>query len=488
MRRSASSPSAISAGAIGTLLSLANVVVGFSFQAMLAARLGVNTLADVFQFGWTIVTFVAVVQFTLVTSLFIPRLQIVVDGVQRIGNSRLPTVLGVLCCVIQLLSALLLAKGDLRVLLLLSAPAQIFIGGTTVPQATAYVSRRFWIAGVGPVVNGIALLFVSLSRLSHLNAAILGVAISAGYFSQWLITWLGVRDLAQSAYPGQTIHARLFLGVLAFTLVSKFQPVLERVMSYQIATGATAALGYGQKIAQGLLLFGTFSIATASAASLARHVNGKNVHEAATLLARTTVSTLVFSTLVTALAMPASYPVVVALFQRGEFNANDSQYVANIVILQLPWVLAGALAGVLTSYLYIERRYAQVLIASLVGLCATAAVGFFLRDVAPRYAVASASSVGMMASLVVIIAILRRTAVWQPYCKMLLIRWKIAASAGVVVVVSGLCMVTLQLLTVVPTFLDYTVATTVVAVSGAAILLFHESNRRRLWEALSAEL
>jgi putative peptidoglycan lipid II flippase len=480
--------SAVSAGAIGTFLSVVNVIVGFGFQAALAATLGVDALADVFQVAWTIVTYFAVVQFTMVTSLLVPRLQTVVAGVECVGRSRLPLILGVAASSIQALAAGAIASGDLRLLLLAAAPAHVFVGATAVPQALAYINRRFWIAGVGPIANGIVLLIVTLFGLGHLNAVVLGVAMTLGYVAQWTVTALGTKDLAPFAYRGITITTRFFLGVLGFTLVSKFQPVLERIVSYQLATGTTAALGYGQKIAQGLVLFATFSFATASTASLARHAGARNTLDAADLLARITLATLVFGSVVTALALPAAYPVVVILFERGAFNPDDSQFVANVVIAQLPWVWAGALTGVFSAYLYIEGRYAQVLLASLSGLAVTLLCGLALSTVVPQYAVAIASSAGMVAALLGAVAILSRTDLWHNYLLLLKERWRLTLATIGVVATSGLVFGLLRLIVGVPDFVECVVATLVTAVLAGSILLSSGAARAELAEVLNAKL
>lgn len=480
--------SAVSAGAIGTFMNLLNVVVGFCFQAALAAELGVDSLADTFQLGWTVVTFVAVVQFTMVTSLLVPQLQAVVTNVNTVGRSRLPFVLGVNASALQAAAALLIAEGDLRVLLLAAAPAHVFVGATAVPQALAYISRRFWVAGAGPIANGMTLVAITVSALNHLTTTTLGIAVALGYAAQWAVTFLGTRDLMPATSRDVTVPARLFAGVLGFTLVSKFQPVLERIVSYQLATGTTAALGYGQKIAQGLVLFATFSFATASTAALARHTAAKASSKAADLLARVTLGTLVFGSFISAVALPAAYPAVVLLFQRGAFSSEDSRVVANVVIAQLPWVWAGALAGVLTAYLYIDRRYAQVLVASLTGLACTLVCGLALSSVLPQYAVAIASSAGMVASLLIDAAILRRTEVWREYCSLLLRRSRLGISAFGMVAVSATTYVVLIAINSEPSFVHCVVATAVSTLSAIAILLWSGDTRRQFREVMNAEL
>lgn len=485
-KRSASS--AVSAGAIGTFLNVVNVLVGFGFQAALAATLGVGALADTFQFVWTIVTFVAVVQFSMVTSLLVPRLQTVLQGVELVGRSRLPLALGATATVLQALTALSLPDGDARLLLLMAAPAHVFAGATAEPLALAYVSRRFWIAGFGPVANGIVLLFVTLIDLNNMTAGVLGVAVALGYSAQWAATVLGTRDLASSARRDITIPGIVYLGVLGFTLVSRFQPVLERILSYRLPTGTTAALGFGQKIATGLVLFATFGFAIASVGSLARHTGAKKSSEAADLLARTTLATLVSASAVTALALPAAYPAVVILFERGTFTPDDSRFVANVILILIPWVWAGSLTGVFTAYLYVAGRYRQVLLASLANLAVTLLCGIALGELMPKYAVPIASSAGCVTALLGCVIILSRTDVWHEYGFNLLKRWRLAAAALGAMTASGITFATLRFLVGVPSLTEYIAATLITAALALSILLSTAVVRSELSEVLKAQL
>ncbi len=483
-----STTSAVSAGTIGTSLNLVNVFVGFGFQAALAATLGIGALADTFQMVWTIVTFVAVVQFSMVTSLLVPRLQTMVAGVELVGRSRLPLLMGAVASALQALTALVLADGDLKLLLLTAAPAHLFVGATAVPLALAYISRRFWIAGIGPVANGVALLFVTLLGLNNMNAGVLGVAVALGYLAQWAVTALGTRDLLTATRRNITIPGRLFLGVVGFTLVSRFQPVLERILSYQLPTGTTAALGYGQKVATGLVLFATFGFAIASIGSLSRHTEAKSSTAAADLLARMTLATLVSGTVVSALALPAAYPAVVLLFERGTFTPDDSQFVTNVVLILIPWVWAGALTGVFTAYLYVIQKYRQVLLASLANLAVTLLCGISLSRSLPKYAVPIASSAGCVTALLGAVIILSRTDLWREYWLNLVKRWRLAAAAIGVMSCSGIIFGLLRYFGGVPTVAGGIGATLVTALSAASIFLTITAVRTELTEVLKAKL
>ena len=189
------------------------------------------------------------------------------------ARTRLPLILGAFAGALQVGAALLIS-GELQALLLTSAPSHLFVAATALPLARAYVGRRFVTASAGAIANGLALFAVTAAGTSVMGPWLLGMALSIGYLAQWLITLAGIRGVTPLApFAGLTIQ--LFVGVTAYTLFSKLQPVLERAISLGIAEGATSALGFGQKIASGLLLVGTFSLALTTTAALSRHVRSE---------------------------------------------------------------------------------------------------------------------------------------------------------------------------------------------------------------------
>lgn len=400
------------AGGITTIMMLVNIVIGFVFQSFVAAKIGLSPLADVFQGTWAVVTFGATVQLTMVTSLLVPHCQHVDNGILAMSRTRQPIALGFIATGLQLVIALLFSTGDSLILLIASAPSHLFVAAASVPLARAYIGRRFVTAGAGAIANGIALLATALVGASVMGPVVLGVGLSLGYLAQWLVTVVGTRGAVPLTGTAR-ISAALFMGVTAFTVVSKLQPVLERAISLSIAEGATSALGFGQKIATGLLMLGTFGLALTTNAALSRHVSAEHWQEAGDLLSKTAVASFALTSAVAAVALPLSFPSVVVLFQRGEFTHADSQVVADIVVAQIPWAITAALTGVFTFLLYALRWYARVLAVSAAGLAGTLGVSTALAGSVPMLAVAIGSSAGSTLALVATLVLVRRT----PICK-----------------------------------------------------------------------
>lgn len=468
------------------MMMLINIVVGFGFQSLIAATIGLSQLADAFQGTWAIVTFGATVQLTMVTSYLVPHLQVVAHGIPTMARTRLPLLLGAVGTSLQVCAALAMS-GDLSPLLLASAPSHVFVAATALPLARAYVGRRFVTASSGAIANGLALLAITAGGSAVMGPWLLGAAVSVGYVAQWLATVFGIRGAAPLG-PAMGISTRLFIGVTAYTLFSKLQPVLERAISLAATEGATAALGFGQKIASGLLLIGTFSLALTTTAALSRHVLGGHWELAGALLSKTTIASLAVTSAVVAVALPLVYPAVVVLFQRGEFSAADLSVVTDIVVLQLPWVLTAVLTGVFTACLYMLRWYGKVMIGSAAGLVGMAGVSIFLAGKIPMLAVAIGSSVGSTAALVVTFVLLLRSPVGDSFRCAVAVHLPLAMKSLVLLSGSIVAYAILVALGFSHQFWPGMVTGVTLIVALAVWLLKSRTTREQLREVLGAEV
>jgi peptidoglycan biosynthesis protein MviN/MurJ (putative lipid II flippase) len=133
---------------------------------------------------------------------------------------------------------------------------------------------------------------------------------------------------------------------------------------------------------------------------------------AAELLAKTIVTTVLFSSAVVMMILPVQRLLIEILFVRGQFSSSDAQAVSDVLVCQIPWVLACAVTGSLTSYLYIERSYARVAVAALVGLAVTFLASYLLQPVIPLTAVPIASSAGASMTLGWVFYLVVKSPVW----------------------------------------------------------------------------
>lgn len=390
----------IRAGLATTVLNLANVAIGLMVQALLAAELGISSLSDDFQLGWAIVTFGALIFFSMVSSYFVPRMHPIPSMPIPIGGVWIPIGLGALLTCIQLTwAAFVVHSRDLSEILLWSSPAAILASLAAIAQVIALLERRYIIASLGAVANGLGFLGFLLFVSHPLGAASLGQGLSLGYITQLLA--VGLPLILGRILLTREVSIRLipFLGVAGFTVVAKLQPVVERLVSISVYEGSATALGIGQRVAQGLLLVSAFGLTFTSIATVTKHVNADDSRQAGVAIAETLASTMLFCSVVIAFSTGLIRPAIILMFERGSFTADDTLYVTNVVYLQIPWVFASAVSGVLTSYLYVSRRYFRVIWASFIGILATVFVSVVLAPGTPQFAAVIASSCASVLSL-----------------------------------------------------------------------------------------
>ncbi|MBT8159262.1 MULTISPECIES: lipid II flippase MurJ [Arthrobacter] len=385
--------------------------MGFVFQSAIAATLGLSGASDNFQLAWSIVTFGTIIFFTLVPILLVPRMENPETREVSIGDWPKFAILGALLTIAQLVAAEL-SSPQLGDILRWSALSHLFASTTAVPLAVAYIRKRFVVAGIGPAINGAALLVSFVTIGAGGNPSAIGACLAFGYLAQMLfVGFFGLYRSAPLRQSGQ-VPIRLFIFLVAFTLLSKFQPLLERFLSVGGPTGSTATLGFGQKLAQGLLLFAAFGLALTANATLARKVKSGDFDGAADLMAKTLVTTFVFSCVILLAAIPSRDLAIQILFVRGEFSTSDAHDVSDVLLAQFPWVIACALTGALTSYLYIERNYLRVATAAVIGLVVTYGVSHVLQGDFPVLAVPLASSAGSVVTLLWVSWLVIRSTIW----------------------------------------------------------------------------
>jgi putative peptidoglycan lipid II flippase len=389
---------AASAGLITTALTVTNLLIGFAFQSLIAFALGLGTLADQFQLTWAVVTFGATVFLTLVSSVLVPRMH---KGTHQhyTGDRLYLAGWGFLLASAQAVFGIC-TSGDLGTLLIASAPCHVLAALTASPIAMAYLNNRFAIAAAGNIFNGLGLVAATaVAYAIEINPFSLGFALTVGYAVQYLLTAFPMRHTMRSANTESLIGLKTLSALIIFTMLTKLQPLLERVLAESLSIGSTAALGFGQKISQGLLLLGAFGLALTATGSLSKAYAKKDQDLIDSILSRTLVTTVVATLTVMAIFIPVSHIVIRVLFQRGQFTPSDTDEVLTIFLAQTPWIIACALTGVLTSFMYVARQYVNVAICSALGLTATAVASVGLRSVYPDQAVALSSSIGAMSTL-----------------------------------------------------------------------------------------
>ena len=407
---------AVYAGAVTTIFSLLNIVVGLVFQSVIAGLLGVGRTADSFQLMWAIVTFGSVIFASLVQVLLVPRIQ---DPSTRLISCVEFIPLAILGCVLSITQwsiALTMSTGsELRTMLLWSSPSHFLAAAAALPQAIAYLQKRWSLAAFVPVANGAGLLLVTVLFLGGegSKSSELGVAVAVGYLAQLVciavpLLWNRPELMFKLRVPISSV-----IGLFGFSLLTKFQPVAERLLSSSFEPGSVALLGFGQKIAQGILLVAAFGLSITATGSLSRMLGSRDLKAAAGLFVRTVLTSSALTVVALGIYLPVNRIVVQTLFTHGAFTERDSDWVSAVVVCQYLWILASVLSGVFNSLLYVERAYVKVLVSASLGVAAVVSTTWFLdTSVASQLVVPIASSLGALASMAFSFFLVRRSEIW----------------------------------------------------------------------------
>lgn len=246
--------------------------------------------------------------------------------------------------------------------------------------------RRFFVSYVAPVFWNAAMIATLVALGARLAGAELAVALAWGAFAggilqfgfqvPWVIRHLrGFRPRLSLAAPGVREALANFTPVLAARGVVQISGWVDYLLASLLAVGAVSALGYAQALYMlPISLFG-MSVAAAELPELAR----RRTEATAVLAERVArglerIAFLVVPTVFAYLVL--GRVIVAALFQTGDFGADDTLLVYLVLAGYAVGLLATASARLLSSAFYALRdtrtpariAFLRVAVAALLGL------------------------------------------------------------------------------------------------------------------------
>ncbi len=404
------------------IVNLAVKILGFLRETFIANGFGASWYTDAYLVAYTLPYFLqAILGAALVTAVVPALTRYWVAGddeeANRVGSSLLN------------LTALLLTV--LTLLGIWATPALVFLTAPNLPPEAAALAvdlarimfPSVIFMGVGMVVNGI------LNSRYHFAAGafapgmsniiiICGVVFftSAGIYGlAWatLISFIGflliqLPDLFRCGFryrlccdwrhPAVKRVAADILPIVLGVAVNQIYFALNRVFASGLSEGSISALNYASKLMN--LPIGIFVAAVASAIYPALAENALNKDDKA--LSRTMGQGL---SMVCLVAVPAAVglmvlrvPIVQLLFQRGAFDANDTQITAYALLFFSLGLLPMALNMVLTRAYYSLNDVKTPVVMGLLSIVANLAVSFLLIKPLGHGGLALANSLASLAN------------------------------------------------------------------------------------------
>ena len=355
-----------------TLFTLMGQVVAFATQVVTAALFGAGADMDAFLAASAVPQYVIAVLLGSLGMVFVP---VFIDYLATGREDEAWQIASTVINLSLLVLGALVAAGILfpDVILGLTTPglpdatrrqaAQIAVITWPSVLATGVISlltgiyqsqSRFgWPAAV-PVIGAIVNLGLVLTLANWLGiiglaiATTLGIVLQVGLLLPLALKKGRYRLMLNWHHPAVWQVLRLLLPLVLASLVAKSTPLLDRFLASRMPEGSISHLGYAFRIFSLLIMLISTGIATVIFPRMAVNMAGSDL----SALSRTMSYGLRVMWLaiapVIAIGIVIALPLVVAVFQRGQFGAVDAAAVARLLQVYL-LALAGACMGSITA-------------------------------------------------------------------------------------------------------------------------------------------
>lgn len=296
-------------------------------------------------------------------------------------------------------------------------PYYFLAGLNLVGQGALQAEKRFLPSALVPACTTfvtIAIVLVAGGSDVH----VLAVSLVIGSLLEWLALHWQLHRAGSSLLPGRISLTpeirRIAKGsavLLGGSFVLSFGPMIEQGLASGLGKGTIAAMGYAFKLPAMLvgILVGAVGITVLPFFSemLARGDNAgcERAFRRYALVLLGGGGLLVLS------LMAFSVPLVALVYQRGAFNAEDTQLVAHIqraYLVQIPGALVGMLA---TRLLVAQGAYSVVAVNSAVSVLAAGALAWALSIRLGAVGIAlGLSIVATVSAIALVLVVLRRFA------------------------------------------------------------------------------
>lgn len=360
-----------------TVAIITVLVKGFGFfkEVVIASNIGLSELLDTFFIAILLPGFIHQVFLVAFKSVFIPNYVAELKGGDNTGTIQSTSFLITLITGLVLtgiaflftdvfLDVFFADHTDSYYALIKSqfyflAPCIVIWGLSALLSGLLNIYNEFRFATIYPIITSISMLVCLLLFQDELKELVLAVGMLIGCATE-LLFLIGVciykRIISLKRVDFNNKNVRMMLGQLPARISSGFLtgliPVTDQYFAATLAIGSIAALNYGMKIPA----FFTSIVVMALSSVLLPYFSNLNFDNKALAYKRlTTIFKTLFISLVI-IIIPLiifSNPIIAFLFERNEFESNDTLLVANIqmiFLVSIPFTICGdAIVRFLTS-------------------------------------------------------------------------------------------------------------------------------------------
>ncbi|HEY2415868.1 MAG TPA: lipid II flippase MurJ [Pirellulaceae bacterium] len=252
-------------------------------------------------------------------------------------------------------------------------------------NAVFHAYRRFAAPALAGVVGTIITLAYVLLLHEHqgINAVGWGVVAGAATTVALLLpfffkTFVRGREGAVSAQPHFSRAVKLLLPLFIASLFWRLDPLLDRYLGSQLATGSLAHMGYAWRIINALMLIGTSGLSVVAFPAIAAHAAANRRHELSAELAHA-IRFFVYLMVPVCVGLAAfAQPVVSMLFEHGRFTTADATAVALLVALYVGAIFGAGLGDLLSRTFYAQHNTLAPVAVCAIVFALSAALKFVL--------------------------------------------------------------------------------------------------------------
>ncbi len=297
-----------------------------------------------------------------------------------------------------------------RNLLFLLLPVLVFSTLSAIWGAILNTEEHFAVVAIAPALTHIGAISLLLLAGKQWGIYALALGTVGGFIAELLLLSFAVRRIGLAVFPrwqGMTTPIRRviqqFMPMAVGMVLMSSTVIVDQAMAAMLAPGSVSSLNYADRITGLLTGVGAIALGTAVLPHFSRQVAGEDwsgiQHTFRTYSRLILMLTLPFC----GLLVYFSHPLIELLFQRGAFDASDTQLVSHVQIfylLQLPFYVIGIMGARLLSALSCNQILMKI---SAINLLINIAGNFILMKYLGLAGIALSTSVVYFVSLIFIV-------------------------------------------------------------------------------------
>jgi putative peptidoglycan lipid II flippase len=299
-------------------------------------------------------------------------------------------------------------------------PYLIFISLVALLSGVLNSLTRFAVAAFAPALLNITLIIALLlspggdtpDELAQ-TVRFMAIGVLAGGVVQFALCWWAVRKAGIKLHFGRPkltpAVKELVILILPATVAAGVYQISQLFYTFfasQLGEGALTNLGYADRLNQlPLSIIGT-ALGTAILPSISRAIEKKNEAGAADIQAHAFDLAMLLTLPATLALSVTAIPIIAALFQGGNYTAENANITCNILSILVLGLPAYVLVKVLTPGFYARKDVKTPVRIAMSILAGSVVANFALIPVIGIYSLATVTSVGAWLNFALLFAIL----------------------------------------------------------------------------------